>query len=293
MLLNEHTTIALHRMTPTADRDRGSVASSEIVLELVPYDAHHVERYHAWMSDAAIRALTASEPLSIDEEYAMQASWRQDSDKLTFIVLGRRPAAHASNAVRDTHDDGVGSWQNGEVRRMIGDVNVFFSPVQSDDVDEDEIDGDAGDRGQTTADTTQEHDSYEGELELMIAEPSARRRGFGRLAVLAMMQYTLAHTDDILAAQLASGVERQRRLVSFTVKIGSTNTPSIRLFESLGFVERKYSAFFNEHELAIDVGDCQAAQDRIKRLLDELGVVFAETQSKRSSSADSSVRVMK
>ena len=44
-----------------------------------PYRRRHVARYHAWMQDPWLREMTASEPLSLDEEYAMQASWRDDA----------------------------------------------------------------------------------------------------------------------------------------------------------------------------------------------------------------------
>ena len=53
---------------------------------LVPYRAHHVPAYHAWMQDAAMLAATASEPLTLEEEYRMCESWRADEDKCTFIV---------------------------------------------------------------------------------------------------------------------------------------------------------------------------------------------------------------
>lgn len=54
---------------------------------LVPYEPCHVAKYHKWMENEEIRRLTGSEQLSLDEEYEMQKTWRNDEDKLTFIVL--------------------------------------------------------------------------------------------------------------------------------------------------------------------------------------------------------------
>jgi hypothetical protein len=56
---------------------------------LVPYCKEHVELYHEWMQSPELQEATASEPLSIDQEFAMQQSWATDEDKLTFIVLDR------------------------------------------------------------------------------------------------------------------------------------------------------------------------------------------------------------
>lgn len=99
-----------------------TVVIAEKVL-LVPYGKHHVEKYHSWMENEEIRELTASLPLSIDEEYQMQQTWLNDPDKCTFIILSRAK-------FEQTHD---------EIQSMIGDVNLFLNDPDDSQCGEIEI----------------------------------------------------------------------------------------------------------------------------------------------------------
>ncbi|KAF6718137.1 N-acetyltransferase 9 [Oryzias melastigma] len=79
---------------------------------LVPYNAEHVPRYHEWMKSPELQQLTASEPLTLEQEYDMQRSWREDHDKCTFIILDKQQWA-------DPRVD--------EETCMVGDVNIFLT----------------------------------------------------------------------------------------------------------------------------------------------------------------------
>ena len=71
------------------------------------------------MQDPWLREMTASEALSLEEEYANQASWRDDPTKLTFILCHpapQRTTAAPAELAQCTYDS----------EDMIGDVNAFL-----------------------------------------------------------------------------------------------------------------------------------------------------------------------
>lgn len=141
----------------------------------------------------------------MEEEYAMQASWRDDEDKLTFIVLDRRWGGEEGGAESSAPPPPAADARFG---RMVGDVNLFFNDYE---------------------------DPKAAEVELMIAEPAARRRGLGREAAEAMFAYAARELGATL----------------FRAKIGEDNAPSLALFRNMGFKDVSYSTHFKEITLEL------------------------------------------
>ena len=155
-----------------------------------------------------IQEATASEPLTLEEEHAMQQSWRKDPDKLTFIIC------HPGENLGQTTAIDAGMHDSPNV--MLGDVNMFISVGE---------------------DSTGDQPSVIGELELMIAEKAQQRKGSGRAALLGFMMYVLQHE---LAIVRQFWIDRDGQpppsgFAYFAAKIGKENGRSLALFDSLGF----------------------------------------------------------
>ncbi|KAM0328509.1 hypothetical protein ACHAQA_004916 [Verticillium albo-atrum] len=215
MRLNETTAIATPRVT------------------LVPYEARHVAKYHRWMSDPAIQAATASDPLTLEEEYENQASWRTSHDKLTFIIC--RPLAAGAPAEVDV--DIVEGTADAE-DKMLGDVNFFLYPHDDD-----------------------EEGDFIGEIDVMVAEAGDRGRGVGFGAVTALMEYVLQHVDEVLSEhvrgegkkkQNPGGDARAPRLRGLMAKIQAGNDKSIALFRRVGFTQKGGVNYFGEMEMVLE-----------------------------------------
>ncbi|CAH2099625.1 unnamed protein product [Euphydryas editha] len=161
----------------------------------VPYRKHHVPKYHNWMKSEELQKLTASQPLSLEEEYNMQKSWREDDDKCTFIIL----------------DKNLYDANNNEIESMIGDTNIFIT----------------------------DRDNSVGEIEIMIAEQSARGKKLGWESVILMLLYGIKFIN----------------IKSFEAKISFQNVISIKMFNKLGFAEKSKSEVFEEITLERIVSD--------------------------------------
>jgi hypothetical protein len=178
----------------------------------------------------------------------MQRSWRTDHDKLTFIACQPLPESQDEKVNRKT----VATSNEDAPDRMLGDVNLFLTPA-----DEDE-------------------EGCIGELELMIAPSTARRKGYGRAAILTFLSYIENHLDEILG-EYRTGVLKEdgkedgkMNLLMLRVKIGSKNGKSVGLFEGIGFVKTgEGENYFGEVEMLFEgvIG-----RGRVGKLLEKFGI---------------------
>lgn len=204
-------------------------------IALIPYRKAHVNKYHEWMSDPILQQKTASEPLSLEDEYAMQRSWRNDPDKLTFIIA-RTDECRGS-------EDGIHSLlmsDEQQIGAIIGDINLFWSTVVEDILNAEQ---------QVVGTSDVQNLIVKGELELMIAEKTFRKKGIGQEAIEMFTKYIERNETLLLSEFLGPKAGRNSRISYLFVKIGEGNTESMRLFERCGFQVRSFDKYFKEYEL--------------------------------------------
>lgn len=195
-----------------------------------------MERYHEWMKDPKLLEATGSEPLSIEEEIAMQQSWRDDEDKCTFIVLSREDCDFDNDQHKEHSDFVVRN-----LGAMVGDVNLFLS---EEDASEDESDP------SESNDDNEQQRFRQAELDIMIAEEAYQKRGMGREASCLMMLY----------GAKTLGIRR------FFCKINEDNHASHGLFEKLGFQQCDYAECFQQVELELK----QETSEELVKTIEEL-----------------------
>ncbi|KAI8457809.1 GNAT domain-containing protein [Phakopsora pachyrhizi] len=232
------------------------------------------------MSDEEIRESTASDRLTLEEEYEMCRSWSNDEDKLTFIII-ERDRSLLIKEEEEEEEGREGGYKSKEslVRdiqlihqdssKMIGDVNLFLSPDGSTADDEDVEKNDEGIRA---------------ELEIMIASKSHRSRGLATESLRLFLSFIILNfrinTSNLktnINNNLITDIDRDResaeeedhlnqnqvdlKLLSdndrvminhLFVKISTDNSISQNLFKKLGFKLYRKNLFFNEVEYRLD-----------------------------------------
>lgn len=180
----------------------------------------------------------------------MQKSWREDGDKLTFIAcLNSCEAKDVENGERGKVCIGEKEKEKEVVQggiddsddRMIGDVNLFLS---EDDEEDDDNQSHANEK---------EGKKVIGEIEIMIATPEARGKGYGKAILLTFLWYIITNTSTILLEYSRKG---NASLKFLRVKIDAENEKSINLFEKVGFTKTSPKPnYFNEIELRLSPAD--------------------------------------
>ncbi|KAM9971664.1 hypothetical protein ACTFIW_011647 [Dictyostelium discoideum] len=166
---------------------------------LVPYKKKHVEKYWKWMQSEEIREQTASEELTIEEEFENQESWFKDDHKITFIILDK------DLLLEDEKEENGYSNEN-DIKSMIGDVNIFFNQYE---------------------------DEGTAELEVMIAESTSRRKGLAREAISIIMGYGIEYLSTITNKYIVKIGESNQPSIQMFKSMNFKQIGSVNVFKEI------------------------------------------------------------
>lgn len=208
---------------------------------------------HTLTSSQEIQKATASEPLTLEEEYSMQRSWREDADKLTFIVCTHSGEQFYNDITQKPQTQFMSPGEQDAPESMIGDVNLF---LYDDDEEED-------DEQTNVAEAPKRPRTVIGELEIMIARHDQRGKGMAQETLSAFISYIQTSLPELLLEYTGADSAVLKYL---RVKIDKDNVRSLRLFERVGFVRVSAEPnYFGEVELRTPVvdGRLRDVEDRI------------------------------
>lgn len=188
----------------------------------------------------AIQEATASEPLTLEEEYENQESWRASHDKLTFIICQPLPSDSASSS-----SSSIPAGEHDARERMVGDVNLFLYPDEEEEEDRPGV-----------------PKFCVGEVDIMIADKQHRGRGLGQEVVKTFLQYVSRHQAEITEEYAEDkDIVPPPRLKMLMAKINEANGKSLSLFNALGFEQEGEANYFGEVKLVLQNLDEFASQN--------------------------------
>ena len=252
------------------------------------------------MQDPFLLEATASEPLSMEEEVAMQREWRDDEKKCTFIILARDLLLRQNNDYdndNDNHEDETNKMDAvppppsnelendasfSDMRKkafpnlveqtlhaMIGDINLFLSEEEEESEEEEKDENYLHQEQKTIGNTAITAQSSEtSNLSTTTTTPPQTTTKLPTIqAELDIMIAAPSHRHKNLGTPLAlllmhyGASSPLLQITRYFVKIHETNASSLKLFrDKLGFVQCGYTECFGEIELEVR---CESADEMV------------------------------